>query len=77
MVNIKRFIQTIWIFFLFMGCTLLFYYGILWVSDEYNEYHRYEEPEGRSVKVFHYENGLPEENLSFFGRLQIFILEGQ
>lgn len=48
--------EAIWVFFLFVGCTLVFYYGILWVSEEYNNYHRYDEPKGRAVKVVHLEN---------------------
>lgn len=43
--------NTIKVFILFVGCTLIFYYGILWVSEEYESYHRYDEPKGRAVKV--------------------------
>ncbi|MCE7791096.1 YqzK family protein [Salipaludibacillus sp. CUR1] len=78
MYNLSRFVQTIWIFFLFMGCTLLFYYGILWVSDEYKEYHRYDEPQGKAVKVFQpslREN--PGENVYLFDRFLLFISEGE
>ncbi|WP_216830460.1 YqzK family protein [Alkalihalobacterium elongatum] len=55
----KTWLDAIWntlkVFVLFMGCTLLFYYGILWVSEEYESYHRYDEPKGRAVKVIQME----------------------
>ncbi|SDY59634.1 Protein of unknown function [Evansella caseinilytica] len=49
--SIKTFLEAILVFFLFLGCTLVFYYGILWVSGEYEKYHRYDEPNGNAVKV--------------------------
>ncbi|MCK0473807.1 YqzK family protein [Halalkalibacter sp. APA_J-10(15)] len=67
-------IQTLKVFILFMGCTLLFYYGILWVSQEYESYHRYDEPEGKAVKVFQPEEGHVS---SFFERLRFFYQEGE
>lgn len=43
--------NTLKVFIIFVGSTLLFYYVILWVSNEYENYHRYDEPKGRAVKV--------------------------
>ncbi|WP_458412601.1 YqzK family protein [Schinkia sp. CFF1] len=43
--------DTIKVFILFTGCTLLFYYGIIWINQEYEQYHRYDEPEGGALKV--------------------------
>lgn len=40
------------IFISFTACTLLFYFGLLWVNQEYQDYHRYDEPKGKAVKVF-------------------------
>lgn len=57
-----------------MGCTLLFYYGILWVSQEYESYHRYDEPEGKAVKVFQMEEN---KDISFMERLRFFYQEGE
>ncbi|UOE96123.1 MULTISPECIES: YqzK family protein [Bacillaceae] len=62
--------NTVKVFIVFMGCTLIFYYGILWVSKEYESYHRYDEPKGRAVKVVQMDEHqpLPEwvERLMFF-----------
>ncbi len=74
---IFKFTQMIWLFLLFMGCTLLFYYGILWVGDEYKEYHRYDEPLGRSMKVIS-PTSIEErgEQLSI-ERFKLFFMEGE
>ena len=40
------------LFVLFLCCTLLFYFGLRALHDEYERYHRYDEPEGQTVKVF-------------------------
>ena len=68
--------DTIKVFLLFMGCTLLFYYGILWVSNEYDRYHRYDEPKGRAVKVFQMEAAEVEEQ-RFIERLLFFYHFGE
>ena len=41
---IKVALQTLKVFIIFTGCTILFYYGIMWVNEEYQNYHRYDEP---------------------------------
>jgi hypothetical protein len=38
------------VFVLFTGCTILFYFAILWINEEYQNYHRYEKPKGESVQ---------------------------
>ncbi|EKN63105.1 Protein of unknown function (DUF4227) [Schinkia azotoformans MEV2011] len=43
--------DTLKVFILFTGCTLLFYFGIIWINQEYEQYHRYDEPEGGALKV--------------------------
>ncbi|WP_027407676.1 YqzK family protein [Anoxybacteroides tepidamans] len=47
--------KTVWqmvkVFILFTGCTLLFYYSLIWFHQEYENYHRYDEPQGSAVKV--------------------------
>lgn len=40
------------VFLLFSLCTIFFYYGMIWVHQEYQNYHKYQEPEGAAVKVF-------------------------
>lgn len=76
---IIRFLNAAWdtikVFLLFTGCTLLFYYGILWVSHEYDSYHRYDEPKGKAVKVFQVESGSDEN--TFIDRLLFFYYFGE
>ncbi|GGJ79818.1 Fe2+ transport system protein B [Anoxybacillus voinovskiensis] len=43
--------QMIKTFVLFTGCTILFYYSLIWFHREYENYHRYDEPQGSAVKV--------------------------
>ncbi|WIY60134.1 YqzK family protein [Bacillus arachidis] len=38
------------VFLLFTGCTILFYFAILWVNEEYESYHRYEKPKEETVE---------------------------
>ena len=57
-----------------VGCMLLFYYGIMWVNEEYNDYRKYEEPEGASVKVFRYQEELQQK---LFQRLLLFYQNGE
>lgn len=66
--------QTIKVFILFTGCTILFYYGIMWLNDEYQNYHRYDEPKGTAVKVTGNESG---EDYSWFHRFILFYYNGE
>ncbi|OZM57127.1 hypothetical protein CIB95_06560 [Lottiidibacillus patelloidae] len=43
--------DTIKVFIFFVAFTLLFYYGIVWLNDEYEGYHKYDQPQGGAVKV--------------------------
>ncbi len=67
-------IQLIWntmkVFFTFICFTLLFYYGLLWLNEEYQDFHRYDEPEGRAVKVF--EAYYEREEMNWVDRLKLF-----
>lgn len=71
---VKVAFQTIKVFLLFTGCTILFYYGIMWVNEEYQDYHRYDEPKGTAVKVSSYGS---EEDQTWFERLILFYLSGE
>ena len=71
---IKVVLQTIKVFILFTGCTILFYYGSMRVSEEYQNYHRYDEPEGSALKV---SNAVEEESSSLLDRLMLFYLNGE
>ncbi|MRH42330.1 DUF4227 family protein [Aquibacillus halophilus] len=61
--------ETIKIFIIFTACTLLFYFGLQAMHAEYQEYHRYDQPEGKAVKVFNYNQQDVIDRLSIFFRL--------
>lgn len=61
------------VFIIFTGCTVLFYYGIIWLNQEYQEYHRYEQPEGSAVKV----SGLESGGYTWVDRLIFFYQNGE
>lgn len=66
--------HTLKVFILFTGCTVLFYYGIMWVNEEYESYHRYDTPEGAAIKV----SGTFNKNeTSMLDRLKLFYLNGE
>nr|WP_263325838.1 YqzK family protein [Neobacillus sp. Marseille-Q6967] len=71
---IKIVLQTLKVFIIFTGCTFLFYYGIMWVNEEYQNYHRYDAPEGSALKVSSSTN---EEKSSWYDRLILFYLNGE
>lgn len=71
---IKLVLKTVKVFVLFTACTILFYYGIMWVNEEYQNYHRYDEPSGTAVKV---SANLAEEEPTWFDRLILFYLNGE
>ncbi len=71
---IKVALKTLKVFIIFTGCTILFYYGIMLVNEEYQNYHRYDEPEGASLKV---SNAVNEDNSSLLDRLMLFYLNGE
>ena len=71
---LKVVFQTLKVFILFTGCTVLFYYGIMWVSEEYQNYHRYDVPEGSSLKV---SNAVEDDSSSIIDRLMLFYLNGE
>ncbi|MDC3413112.1 YqzK family protein [Aquibacillus sp. 3ASR75-11] len=54
---------------IFIGCTLLFYYGLRIMNTEYENYHRYDPPSGRAVKVFEHDQQSIIDRLSIFFRL--------
>ncbi|WP_100398459.1 YqzK family protein [Bacillus sp. FJAT-44742] len=65
-------VDAVKVFLVFAMCTTFFYYGILWISAEYESDHRFEEPQGRAVKVIEmFEEPGPSvwlERLLFFYR---------
>ncbi|PKG21886.1 YqzK family protein [Niallia nealsonii] len=71
----KMVFRTIKVFLLFTGCTIVFYYALLWFNEEYQELHRYDEPEGTAVKVNSSVGN--EEDLSWKDRIVLFYLNGE
>ncbi|TLS35665.1 YqzK family protein [Pseudalkalibacillus caeni] len=67
--------DTVKVFGLFTICTLLFYYGLLWVNQEYQNYHRYDEPQGKAVKVIQMET--TDAGSTWGDRLQYFLRNGE
>lgn len=61
----SKFIDMIKIIIIFIGCTFLFYYGLRAMHSEYEQFHRYDQPEGPAVKVF-------SEEDNFIDRLHLF-----
>ncbi|WP_062356139.1 YqzK family protein [Bacillus kwashiorkori] len=71
---VKLILQTLKVFILFTGCTILFYYAILWVNEEYQNHQRYKEPEGKAIRVVSYEK---EEDYNWYERILLFYLDGE
>jgi hypothetical protein len=71
---LKLFIQSIKVFILFTACTILFYYGLMWVNEEYQNYHRYDEPKGSALKVSAPVGG---GEMPWLDRLILFYLNGE
>ncbi|MCQ6277987.1 YqzK family protein [Bacillus sp. EB600] len=67
-------VHTLKVFLLFTGCTILFYYGMMWVNEEYQSYHRYDEPKGTALKV---SSSSQAAGTSIFDRLVLFYLNGE
>ncbi|UFT97690.1 YqzK family protein [Radiobacillus kanasensis] len=57
------------IFVIFTICTMLFYFGLRAIHAEYENYHKYDPPEGKAVKVFEQQDQSWVDRLSLFFRL--------
>ncbi|MBJ4002407.1 YqzK family protein, partial [Salmonella enterica subsp. enterica serovar Goldcoast] len=68
---LKTAADMIKVFVLFTGFTVLFYYAMIWINSEYENYHRYDKPEGAALKVASMEE---DEQGSWFNRLIFFYL---
>jgi hypothetical protein len=66
--------QTAKVLALFVGFTVLFYMGMIWLNQEFKDYHRYDEPKGTAVKVAALDD--PEEN-NWLNRVLLFYLNGE
>ncbi|KZZ86146.1 MULTISPECIES: YqzK family protein [Bacillaceae] len=74
----KRYLQTgldmFKVFIVFTGFTILFYYAIIWINLEYQDYHRYDPPEGSALKVTKMVENQPDQWLN---RLFFFYSDGE
>ncbi|WP_059171021.1 YqzK family protein [Bacillus sp. FJAT-27445] len=59
---------------LFIACTFLFYYGMMWIHEEYQNYHRYDKPQGTAVKV---SKSADSGNPDWLDRLLLFYMSGE
>lgn len=66
----RMILDTTKVFVIFIVCTFLFYFGLRVMHSEYEQYHRYDTPEGPAVKVFNAEE-------SFIDRLNLFFRLGE
>ena len=66
--------KSIKVFILFTGCTIFFYYGIIWINEEYQNYHRYEEPQGMAIKV---SATTDSKSMPVLERLILFYINGE
>jgi hypothetical protein len=65
--------QMVKVFLLFTGCTILFYYSLVWFNREYDNYHRYDEPQGSAIKV----STVESPSFDWFSRLLFFYRDGE
>ncbi|WP_153122750.1 YqzK family protein [Peribacillus tepidiphilus] len=74
--SIKMILNTLKVFLLFVSFTVLFYFGMVWLNQEYQNYHRYDEPNGNAIKA---SGTLTAEgkDWSFLERLKLFYLSGE
>ena len=49
--SIALVLHTCKVLVLFVSFTVLFYIGMVWLNQEYQSYHRYDEPQGAAIKV--------------------------
>ncbi|MDY0408366.1 DUF4227 family protein [Virgibacillus soli] len=57
--------DSIKVFIIFLACTIVFYFGLRAMHSEYEQFHRYDHPDGPAVKVFNSEE-------DFLNRFQLF-----
>lgn len=70
----KLLLRTFKVFLLFTGCTIVFYYTLIWFNEEYQEFHRYDEPTGSAIKV---NSNLNTDEYTWKERIFLFYLNGE
>ncbi|WP_019242114.1 MULTISPECIES: YqzK family protein [Bacillus] len=69
-----EFVHALKIFVLFVSFTILFYIGMVWLNREYEDYNRYDQPDGTSLKV---STNQEDMDITWFERLKLFYLNGE
>ncbi|MBM7552390.1 DUF4227 family protein [Thalassobacillus pellis] len=70
MKQVMKFVKdTMKVLIIFVLCTSFFYVALRMVHEEYERFHRYDEPQGTAVKVFNQEQIDWTERLSIFFQL--------
>lgn len=72
--SIKLVLHTAKVLVLFVSFTVLFYIGMIWLNQEYENYHRYDEPKGAAIKVT---RAVESSGQSWFDRLMLLYLNGE
>lgn len=72
---VKMLLDGFKVFVLFTGCTIIFYFGMTWINQEYEYYHRYDAPEKGAVKVS--TEIYDEQKRGFWDRFVLFYLNGE
>ncbi|MDF9760691.1 MULTISPECIES: YqzK family protein [Peribacillus] len=67
-------LHTAKVMILFVSFTVLFYIGMVWLNQEYQSYHRYDEPKGMAVKV---SKAVDTGDDAWLERLMLFYLNGE
>ena len=67
-------LHTCKVLILFVGFTVLFYIGMVWLNQEYQSYHRYDEPKGTAIKVT---KAVDSNSDIWLDRLLLFYLDGE
>lgn len=71
MTMFRALIHMLKIFIIFTICTLLFYIGLVWINQEYENYNRYHQPEGNAIKV-NSPHKTNEQTFTIIDRLKVF-----
>lgn len=69
---LRAMIHAVKVFVIFVLFTSFFYFGLIWVNQEYENFKRYNEPEGKAIKVST-ENG----QQSMYDRIKLFYRNGE
>lgn len=67
----RTFLHILKVLIIFIVCTLFFYFGLIWINQEYENYNRYNQPEGNAIKVSSNEKNANQE-VNILERIKLF-----